>query len=301
MNTAEPLVAKTHLPQPDRPDTAALLGALDRATLAAMDEAGALAAECQRVLAKTGDNIVGELLRGSDTFYEWNHYPKGDVFDRETNAQYLYHAHPQELRSGEHGHFHTFMRPKGMPKGVKPARVPHFVAPKGDNDALSHLIAISMDKFGNPIRLFTTNRWVTGEVWYAADDVVQMLDAFEIDHAQPSWPANRWVGRDAAPVPAPDRAPAGPARRLRRGLARRAPGQQRRLRGPPAGDHQLRRHHHRRPARRDTAGLGGIERRPRKRNRFRPARARMRRSNTPTLTLPLKGGGKSLQKQPPPP
>jgi hypothetical protein len=50
-----------------------------------------------------------------------------------------------------------------------------------------------MDRAGLPIRLFTTNRWVTGETWYAAGDVVRMLDCFIIDHARPSWPANRWI------------------------------------------------------------------------------------------------------------
>ncbi len=44
-----------------------------------------------------------------------------------------------------------------------------------------------------PTRLFTVNRWVTGEVWYTAADVRAMLDCFAIDHAQPSWPVNRWV------------------------------------------------------------------------------------------------------------
>src|SRR3546814_17878343 len=46
---------------------------------------------------------------------------------------------------------------------------------------------------GLPFRLFTVNRWVTGEVWYRADDVIRMLDVFKIDHAQPSWPLNRWI------------------------------------------------------------------------------------------------------------
>jgi len=50
-----------------------------------------------------------------------------------------------------------------------------------------------MDKFGAHIRMFTTNRWVTGKIWYAADDAGVMLDSFLIDHAQPSWPVNRWV------------------------------------------------------------------------------------------------------------
>ncbi|MBZ0324580.1 MAG: hypothetical protein K8F57_00120, partial [Alphaproteobacteria bacterium] len=60
-------------------------------------------------------------------------------------------------------------------------------------DSLSHLIAISMDSYGFPISLFTTNRWVAADNWYACDDVVRMLDRFEIDHARPSWPVNRWI------------------------------------------------------------------------------------------------------------
>ena len=50
-----------------------------------------------------------------------------------------------------------------------------------------------MDPTGLPIRLFSANRWVTGEAWYRADDVCKLLDLFEIDHAQPSWPVNRWI------------------------------------------------------------------------------------------------------------
>ncbi|MEE8227011.1 MAG: hypothetical protein V3R30_09335, partial [Kiloniellales bacterium] len=93
-----------------------------------MVEAGRQVVEIYRVLAKTGDNVVGELLRGYETFYEWDHYPKGDVYDRETHAQYYYHAHVVEQRfPNEHGHFHTFVRPKGMPPGIKPADVPERV------------------------------------------------------------------------------------------------------------------------------------------------------------------------------
>ena len=178
---------------PDELDIAIDFHALPRERLDAMARAGDDVYECHRVLANTGDNIVGELLRDVETFYEWNHYPDGDVYDPTSQAQYYYHAHPQELRGGEHGHFHTFMRPLGMPKGVAPAPVADFAPPEGENDALSHLIGISMDRYGVPIRLFTTNRWVTGETWYVATDVERMLDGFVIDHARPSWPVNRWV------------------------------------------------------------------------------------------------------------
>ena len=169
------------------------LDALPLATLETMAAAGDEVADCVRVLAKTGDNLVGELLKSEDKFFEWDHYPKGDVYDPESHSQYYYHAHPASDRTGEHGHFHTFLRPGGMPGGIEPAPLPDFVPPTDANDALSHLVALSMDKFGLPIKLFTTNRWVTGETWYGAADVVAMLDRFKIDLAQPSWPVNRWL------------------------------------------------------------------------------------------------------------
>jgi hypothetical protein len=157
-----------------------------------MAKAGAEVRECLRVLGKTGDNLVGEILRGQGTFYEWNHYPDGDVYDRETHAQYYYHAHPKDDRPSEHGHFHTFLRARGMAPGMRPLQIPGAPMAAG-NDVLSHLIAISMDSAGLPIGLFTTNRWVTGETWFAAEDVTLMLDRFAIDHARPSWPVNRWI------------------------------------------------------------------------------------------------------------
>jgi hypothetical protein len=51
-----------------------------------------------------------------------------------------------------------------------------------------------MNRAGYPIRLFTTNRWITADNWYTADDVIKMLDRFEMDLAWPSWPANIWIG-----------------------------------------------------------------------------------------------------------
>ena len=145
---------------------------------------------CQQALKKGGLNLVGEVLKGQGTFYRDAHYPKKDVYDHDSHAQYYYHAH----REGEHGHFHTFLRASGMPPGCKSAVWPQAKKPwpKGDQ-AISHLIAVSMDRFGKPLSLFTTNRWVTGETWYPASQVISMLDYFVVDHAHPSWPLNRWL------------------------------------------------------------------------------------------------------------
>ena len=86
------------------------------------------------------------------------------------------------------------MREAGMPKGIRPVAQSVSESMKERQDCFSHLIAISMDRKGDPIALFTTNRWVTGENWYAAEDVIAMLDRFKIDQARPSWPTNRWIG-----------------------------------------------------------------------------------------------------------
>lgn len=161
--------------------------------LRTMLEAGSRVEECERVLANTGENVVSEILKDQGTFYEWEHYPKGDVFDHQSHSQYYYHAHPKDERPDEHGHFHTFMRPGGMPRGMMPALIPNFCPPGDPTEAVSHLIAISMDRSGRPVKLFTTNRWVTAETWYLAEDVIAMLDGFRVDHAQPSWPTNLWI------------------------------------------------------------------------------------------------------------
>ena len=170
------------------------LAHLPRPALESMAEAGREILECRRALAKTGDNIVAELLRAEPEFFEWDHYPVGDVYDGETHSQYYYHAHPPDARDpDEHGHFHTFLRPKGMPADMHPLPVPGWSPPTDENGALCHLVAISMDRRGDPYRLFTVNRWVTGETWYRGADVVRMLDLFAIDQARPSWPVNRWI------------------------------------------------------------------------------------------------------------
>jgi hypothetical protein len=168
------------------------LEGLSAAELERLAAAAEAVLDCHRVLAKTGHNVVGEVLRGEGEFVEWTHYPADDAYDPETHCQYYYHAHPAGDRAApEHGHFHLFVRPKGMPAGVRPA--PGQTLPPGDNDALSHVIAISMDAYGRPMRLFATNRWVTGETWYAAPDVVRLADAFRIDIARPNLVVGRWL------------------------------------------------------------------------------------------------------------
>lgn len=162
-------------------------------TLEEMLAAGREALEWKRILSKTSDNLVGDVIKHEGPFYILDHYPKGDVYDSESHAQWYYHAHDKSERPGEHGHFHTFMRGRGMDGSTKPVALPDYKEKSDPHDLISHLIAVSMDKAGWPVGLFTTNRWVTGETWYAAHDVCSMLDGFDMKMAKPSWPVNRWL------------------------------------------------------------------------------------------------------------
>ncbi len=159
-----------------------------------MADAATRAVDCIAVLHQRESNLVMEVLRGHDRFTEIEHYPPDDVYDSRSHAQYYFHAHPPGDRNQpDFGHYHTFMRSQGMPTGVHPVRSSGCVPANGDNDALSHLIAIAMTPTGLPERLFTTNRWVTGETWYRASDVIAMLDCFALDLDYPSRALNEWL------------------------------------------------------------------------------------------------------------
>jgi hypothetical protein len=173
-----------------------------------MTSAAAIIRGCRRELIARNASLLGIVTAGSPAICLWRHYPDGEVYDSKSHAQYFFHVHPDnDRRAPEHGHFHTFLRAEGMPIGVTPlllpelavadvASLPPQAAPfkHGARDEVSHLVAIAIDVRGEPIRLFTTNRWVTGETWYRAEDVIQMLDRFAVAEAAPSEMLNRWVG-----------------------------------------------------------------------------------------------------------
>jgi hypothetical protein len=167
--------------------------------------AAAIIRECRRGLAASGGGIAHEVAGGAGIVEDWRHYPAGDGYDPISHAQYFYHRHPEPDVVTEHGHFHLFLRAEGMPVGALPLLLPEAAianlptppqaAPskRGLRDEVSHLIAIAIDAAGEPTRLFTTNRWVTGETWYRADDVIRMLDRFALDHAEPAGLVNAWL------------------------------------------------------------------------------------------------------------
>jgi hypothetical protein len=185
-------------------------------------EAAATLRECCAALAARGSTVIHELngireVAGAGAtemvaeMVDWRHYPEGEVYDPDSHAQYFYHRHPGPSRRSpaqpaEHGHFHLFLRGEGVPAGITPLVSPELAvanapAPRqsaplklGRSDEVCHLVALALDTRGEPLRLFTTNRWVTGETWYRADDVIRMLDRFRLRGDGPSALLDRWLG-----------------------------------------------------------------------------------------------------------
>jgi len=180
-----------------------MMTGLGRPKLQSMLAAGLEMVRLQDELAAKRSNLVAEILRGQGEFFETEHYPRGDVFDPETGAQFYYHTHRADPR--EHGHFHLFLRPSHLAERFEPVRVARMGVgrcrgdepigahwPRG-NASLAHIVAVAMDNYGLPMRLFTVNRWVTDETWYGARDVIAMLDRFTVTHEYPSPALNRWL------------------------------------------------------------------------------------------------------------
>ena len=173
--------------------------------------AAAVIRGCRSELAARGSNVVREVIGPRGEVEAWRHYPPGDGYDLISRSQYFFHGHPDpapgSCEAPEYGHFHLFLRAEGMPAGTQPLLLPeaaiakeHLPTPpqaapskRGARDEVSHLVAIAVNAVGEPVRLFTTNRWVTGETWYRADDVVRMLDRFSLDAADPASFVNFWL------------------------------------------------------------------------------------------------------------
>ena len=178
--------------------------------------AAATLRECREALATRGSTVICEATGIREATADiaaddWRHYPEGEVYDPSSHAQYFYHRHPGPAKKRpaqpvEHGHFHLFLRGEGMPAGITPVLAPDLAVANapglrqsaplklGQSDEVCHLVALSVDPTGEPLRLFTTNRWVTGETWYRADDVIRMLERFRVQSDRPSALLNRWIG-----------------------------------------------------------------------------------------------------------
>ena len=129
--------------------------------------------------------MLADVLGKHAQFEEWIHYPSGDAVDRSSGYSFYYHAHAARQRMrGEHGHFHVF--------GPAPATGRQRSPAEGARSRYLHIVGISVDDRGFPLRLFTTNQWVTDERWLPAPAVIAALHRLDLRHARPARLA-RWV------------------------------------------------------------------------------------------------------------
>ena len=103
--------------------------------------------------------VLGDRARATT----WQQYQGTDgapVGSTPGELHYFYHAHAMHGAAGqEHGHFHLFAQ---------------LGADAGGTPRYTHLVAVGVDARGLPLRLFTTNRWVTDETWLPAKRVIAL-------------------------------------------------------------------------------------------------------------------------------
>ena len=146
-----------------------------------------------QIQGNTGKSIIHYTLQEQARHIRMQHYPKGDRIDKSTGGQYFYHCHRENYASTEHGHFHCFLRYDNIPKRIKPSPLEDWE--KNLDNPMTHLVAISMNQLGQPIRLFTVNRWVTDEIWYDAKHAKTLTNRFKMTLTnQPYWRIlDQWI------------------------------------------------------------------------------------------------------------
>jgi hypothetical protein len=130
-------------------------------------------ANIQMRYAESGRTLNEAALCGAKDFIEWQHYPINDLVDEVSGYEFYYHAHSaDEMPNGEHGHFHVTKR---------------------DTKGFHHLIGIALNPKGLPIRLFTTNQWVTGEEMADSTTAIKSIRGFEMVKKGRMALVSRWV------------------------------------------------------------------------------------------------------------
>ncbi len=133
----------------------------------------------QKILTSCGKNILHYILQDQSHFLKNKHYPTGERIDFQNGGQYFYHCHRENYTTEEHGHFHCFLRRTAIPKYIKPFHYPQ--KPSKESQQMTHLIAISINRIGQPIRLFTINHWLSHEVAYHSRYIANLTRRFKLD------------------------------------------------------------------------------------------------------------------------
>jgi hypothetical protein len=103
------------------------------------------------------------LLPDNEPVIEQCKYPAEPLVFNQQALRAYYHCHAADTRpADEHGHFHIFVS-------------------DADSDNWSHLVALAMDAYGQPLSWFTVNRWVTDGEWGSPENLLQHLAQIQPD------------------------------------------------------------------------------------------------------------------------
>ena len=131
-------------------------------------------------------SLVQSFVRGAE-LRAYEHHPGGDVVDLRNGSQCFYHCH--RAGTAEHGHLHLFWHATAGGRRRYLARETQ----RWVRTAPTHLIAIGLDARGLPVSMFTVNRWVSDGHWFAASQVLGMLQRFRLQAVPGHEAAGRWL------------------------------------------------------------------------------------------------------------
>ena len=118
--------------------------------------------DCIHAMAIQKTNPVLLILEGAEAIHAYQHYPDPSLGFVDNKWRVYYHCHPSPNNDkNEHGHFHFFSKLPG----------------KSD---WAHVVGLGIDTQGQPVRIFTTNKWVTGGDWLLKDELPRCFDVLKI-------------------------------------------------------------------------------------------------------------------------
>lgn len=118
---------------------------------------------------QSSGSLLQSWVQGANVV-EYEHYPPDDVIDLGSGTQFYYHAH--RTHGDEHGHLHVFWHATATGRRSPPSQGRKV----WKRHAPTHMLAIALDARGLPVKLFTTNQWVTEGHWFDAALTLACLD-----------------------------------------------------------------------------------------------------------------------------
>jgi len=156
--------------------------ALDGTRLQRMQSAAHDLIHCLEDFAHRGEVPLAAVVRDTAAPCLWQHYQGSAAMplgEQPHVLHYYYHSHGVTgALPREHGHYHLFAQ---------------LGADEGGTPRYTHIVAIGVDARGLPLRLFTTNRWVTDDTWLPAGQVLDLSDRVTSTTVSTTDPVERWL------------------------------------------------------------------------------------------------------------